>query len=61
MEDGKRRRKKMTCGVRASVIGERGMNEIYVFIYSWAQIVFIRILWHFFVKRRIVIVCFKIG
>jgi hypothetical protein len=38
MEDGERR-KKMTNGARASVIGERGCNEVYVFVYacSWAK------------------------
>ena len=37
-EDGERRKKKMTCGARESVIGERAFNAIYVFIYtcSWA-------------------------
>jgi hypothetical protein len=42
---------------------ERSCNEIYVFIYgfSWAQVVSIRIVWHFCGKRRIIMVCFKIG
>ena len=37
-EDGERWKKKMTCGARESVIGERAFNAIYVFIYtcSWA-------------------------
>jgi hypothetical protein len=62
MEDGERR-KKMTNGARASVIGERGCNEVYVFVYacSWGQVVSIRILWHSCGKQRIVMVCFKIG
>ena len=48
-KEEKRRRKKMTCGARESVIGERAFNAIYVFVYicSWVQVVFIRILWHF--------------
>jgi hypothetical protein len=29
-----KRRKKMTCGASASVIGERGCNEIYVVLYA---------------------------
>jgi hypothetical protein len=50
-------------GARASVIGERGCNEVYVFVYacSWGQVVSIRILWHSCGKQRIVMVCFKIG
>ena len=52
----------MTCGARVSVRGERGCNVVYVFIYacSWAQVVSIRILWHFRRKRRILMACFKI-
>ena len=62
-EDGERRRKKkMICGARESVVGERAFNAIYVFVYtcSWAQVVFIRIPWHFCEKRKIVMVCFEI-
>ena len=56
------RMKKMTCGARESVIGERVFNAIYVFIYtcSWAHVVFIRIPCHFCEKRKIVMVCFEI-
>ena len=59
--EGGRRKKKMTCGARESVIGERAFNAIYVFIYtcSWAQVVFIRIPCHFCEKRKIVMVCFE--
>jgi hypothetical protein len=32
----KRRKKKITCGARASVIGERGYNEIYIFVYAYS-------------------------
>ena len=62
MEDGKRRKKNMTNGARTSVIEERGCNEVYVFIYacSWAQVIFIRIKWHFCGKPKIVMVRFKI-
>jgi len=57
-----RMKKKMTCGARESVIGERVFNAIYVFIYtcSWAHVVFIRILCHFCEKRKIVMVYFEI-
>ena len=57
-----RMKKKMTCGARESVIGERVFNAIYVFIYtcSWAHVVFIRIPCHFCEKRKIVMVCFEI-
>ena len=59
---GEKRRKKMTCRARESVIGERAFNAIYVFVYtcSWAQVVFIRILWYFCEKRKIIMVCFEI-
>ena len=45
------------------VTGERGWDEVYVFVYacSWVQDVSIRIMWHICGKRRIVIACFKIG
>ena len=61
-EDGERWKKKMTCGARESVIGERAFNAIYVFIYtcSWTQVVSIRIPCHFCEKRKIVMVCFEI-
>ena len=40
---------------RMSVIVERGFNEIYVYEYicSWAQVVFIRIPWHFLEKQKL--------
>jgi len=62
MEDVKRRRKNMTSGARTSVTEERGCNEVYVLIYacSWAQVISIRIKWHFCGKPRIAMVCFKI-
>ena len=61
-EDGERRKKKMTCEARESVIGEKAFNVIYVFIYtySWVQVVSIRIPCHFCEKRKIVMVCFVI-
>ena len=61
-EDGERRKKKMTCGARESVVGERVFNAIYVFVYtcSWAQVVSICIPWHFCEKRKIVMVYFEI-
>jgi len=39
VEDGKRRKKKMTSGTCMSVIKERGCNEVYVFTYtcSWSK------------------------
>jgi len=46
MENEKRRRKrKMTSGTRTLVIEERCCNEVYIFIYafSWVQIIFIHI------------------
>ena len=51
----KRRKKNMTCGALMSVIVERGFNEIYVYEYicSWAQVVFIRIPWHFLEKQKL--------
>ena len=57
-----RMKKKMTCGARESVIGERVFNAIYIFIYtcSWAHVVFIRIPCHFYEKRKIIMVCFEI-
>ena len=61
-EDGERRKKMMTCGARESVTGEGAFIAIYVFIYtySWAQVVSIRILCHFCEKRKIIMVCFEI-
>jgi len=61
-EDGERRRKKMTCEARESVVGERAFNAIYVFIYTcnWVYIVSIRILWNFCEKRKIVMIYFEI-
>ena len=52
----------MTCEARESVIGEKAFNVIYVFIYtySWVQVVSIRIPCHFCEKRKIVRVCFEI-
>ena len=52
----------MTCEARESVIGEKAFNAIYVFIYtySWAQVVSIRILWNFCEKRKIVMIYFEI-
>ena len=43
-------------------VSDKG-DEVYVFIYvcSWAQAVSICILWHFCVKRRIVMACFQRG
>ena len=58
-EDGERWKKKMTCGARESVIGERAFIAVYVFI-SWAQVVSIRIPCRFCEKRKIVRVCFEI-
>ena len=62
MENENRRKKNMTSGARMSVIEERGCNEVYVFIYacSWAQVISIRIKWHFCGKPRIIMVRFKI-
>ena len=59
---GRQERMKMTCGARESVIGERAFIAIYVFIYnySWDQVVSIRILCYFCEKRKFVIVCFEI-
>ena len=34
--DEERGKKKMTCGARVSVTGERGCDEVYVFIYAAA-------------------------
>ena len=53
----------MTCGPRVLVTGERGYDEVYVFIYacSWAQVMSKRILWHICGKQKIVMACFKIG
>ena len=52
----------MTCEARESVIGEKAFNAIYVFIYtySWAQVVSIRIPWYFCEKLKIAMVCFEI-
>jgi hypothetical protein len=61
--ENERRKRKMTSGAHTSTIGERGCNEVYIFVYacSWAQVVSIRIMWHSCGKRRIVMVRFKIG
>jgi hypothetical protein len=60
---GQRRKKKMTVGAHASVIGEGSYNKVYVFVYtcSWAQVRFIRIPWHFCGNQRIAMIYFKIG
>ena len=51
----------MTCGAR-KLIGEKGFNTTYVFIYtcSWAQVIPIRVVCHFCEKQKIVMVCSKI-
>jgi hypothetical protein len=52
----------MTSGPYALVIGNSSCNEVYVVIYAceWVQVVFIRILWGFGGKQRIVMANFKI-
>ena len=59
-EDEEGRKKKITCRARVSVTGERGCDEVYVFVYacSWAQVVSIRIMWHICRKRKIIMACF---